>query len=93
MVYLFKENVCFYIYFEYVLVSDSISYVLVYQFCYEMDEIGKVVFVFFGKYGELVKNLVLVESFFGELGYIGEVLVWCICNEEDNFYLFYLLVY
>lgn len=93
MAHLLKENVRFYIYLEHALVSDSTSHALVHQFRHEMDEIGKAVLAFLGKYGELAKNPALAESFPGELGHIGEVLVRRIRNEEDNLYPLYLPAY
>ncbi|HXE40374.1 MAG TPA: hemerythrin domain-containing protein [Azonexus sp.] len=93
LAHLLKENVRFYIYLEHALAGDTTSHALVHQFRHEMDDIGKAVLAFLGKYAELAKNPALAESFRGELGGIGEVLIQRIRNEEDNLYPLYLPAY
>lgn len=93
LAHLLKENVRFYIYLEHALASDANSHALVHQFRHEMDDIGKAVLAFLGKYAELAKNPTLAESFRSELGGIGEVLVQRIRNEEDSLYPLYLPAY
>lgn len=93
MAHLLKENVRFYIYLEHALAGDANSHALVHQFRHEMNEIGKAVLAFLGKYADLARNPALAESFPGELGSIGEVLVRRIRNEEDSLYPLYLPAY
>lgn len=88
--HLLTENVRLYVYLEHALAGDAQSHMLMHEFRHEMDEIGKAVVAFLGKYRDLASRPDLASEFGHELDGIGKVLVQRIQREEATLYPLYL---
>lgn len=87
--HLLTENVRLYVYLEHALASDATSHALIHGFRHEMDEIGKVVVGFLGKYHDLAQRPDLAPGFAAELDIVGKVLAKRIQREEETLYPLY----
>ena len=87
--HLLTENVRLYVYLEHALAGDPPSYALMHQFRHEMDEIGKAVVAFLGKYRDLAARPDQAPAFVEELEGVGKVLVRRIRAEEETLYPLY----
>jgi hypothetical protein len=87
--HLLKENVRLYVYLEHVLRGDPVSHQLMHEFRHEMDDIGRVVVGFLGKYREIGVHPELAAEFATDFAAIGQALVARIRREEDTLYPMY----
>lgn len=87
--HLLTENIRLYVYLEHAQADDAQSHALIHEFRHEMDEIGKAVVGFLGKYRELATRPDLAADFSTELGGVGKVLVERIQREESALYPLY----
>ena len=87
--HLLKENVRLYVYLEHVLRGDSVSHELMHGFRHEMDDIGRVVVGFLGKYREIGIHPELAGEFAKDFAAIGDALVARIRREEETLYPMY----
>lgn len=87
--HLLTENIRLYVYLEHALAADAQSHTLVHEFRHEMDEIGKAVVGFLGKYRDLAARPDLAADFSAELDGVGKVLVERIQREESTLYPLY----
>ncbi|AYH43052.1 hemerythrin domain-containing protein [Azoarcus sp. DN11] len=90
MDHLLKENVRLYVYLEHFLRQDEVSHRLMREFRHEMDDIGRVVVDFLGKYKDLGHRPELARTFRQDFTAIGEALVNRIRREEEILYPMYL---
>lgn len=87
--HLLTENIRLYVYLEHALAADAQSHTLVHEFRHEMDEIGKAVVGFLGKYRDLAARPELAADFSSDLDGVGQVLVERIQREESTLYPLY----
>lgn len=87
--HLLTENIRLYVYLEHALAGDEQSGRLIHEFRHEMDEIGKVLVGFLGKYRQLAAQPEQAAAFAAELDGIGKVLVERIRREEGTLYPLY----
>ena len=87
--HLLKENVRLYVYLEHVLRGDSVSHELMHGFRHEMDDIGRVLVGFLGKYREISIHPELAGEFAKDFATIGDALIARIRREEETLYPMY----
>lgn len=87
--HLLTENIRFYVYLEHALAEDPENHALMRGFRHEMDDIGKAVVAFLGRYRTLAEDPGLAEGFASDLDGIGAVLVERIRREEETLYPLY----
>jgi len=87
--HLLKENVRLYVYLEHALRGDPASHQLMHEFRHEMDDIGRVVVGFLGKYRQIGAHPELAAEFSRDFAAIGEALVARIRREESTLYPMY----
>lgn len=89
--HLLTENIRLYVYLEHALAADGQSRTLIHEFRHEMDEIGKALVGFLGKYRQLATQPELAGPFSAELDGIGKVLIERIRREESTLYPLYTI--
>ena len=87
--HLLKENVRLYVYLEHLLREDPTSHQLMHGFRHEMDDIGRAVVAFLGKYKGIAAHPELAASFANDLEGVGQALAGRIRREEDTLYPMY----
>ena len=87
--HLLKENVRLYVYLEHLLRGDPTSHQLMHGFRHEMDDIGRAVVAFLGKYKGIAAHPELAASFANDLAGVGQALAGRIRREEDTLYPMY----
>jgi len=87
--HLLTENIRFYVYLEHALADAPENHALMRGFRHEMDDIGKAVVAFLGRYRALADDPGLAEGFARDLEGIGAVLVERIRREEETLYPLY----